>query len=79
MKNTIIDFIRIPVDENGGLLYALDEVYDMFQAYHKLYPDHEAFMMPADISIWEDLDLTSLKSIRDYLNEVIEKKEKDKI
>lgn len=32
-------------------------------------------MMPANVTIWEDLDIMSLKSIRDYLNEIIEKKE----
>lgn len=74
----IVDFLRIPVDEYGGLKYDMEEVRDIYNAYHNLYPDHMMFAMPADMTIWEDLDITSLKSIRDFLNEVIETKEKEK-
>ena len=75
MTNTIIDFIRLPVDENGVMIYDFDQAYQMFEGWQKLFPDHQAFMMPANITVWQDLDIMSLKSIRDYLNEIIEKKE----
>ena len=73
MTNTIIDFIRVPVDEYGNWLYDVDEIKDLFDKYLKV-SGHEAFLMPANISVWEDLDLRTLISIRDYLNEVITKK-----
>lgn len=34
-------------------------------------------MMPANITVWQDLDITSLKSIRQYLDEIIAVKEKE--
>ena len=74
MTNTIIDMVRIPVDENGVLKYDLDEVYQIFEAYTKLYPDHMVFVMPADVTIWEDLDLLELENIRDCLSDIINKK-----
>lgn len=73
MTNTIIDFIRVPVDEYGNWLYDVDEIKDLFDKYLKA-SGHEAFLMPANISVWEDLDLRTLISIRDYLNEMITKK-----
>ena len=46
----------------------------MFEAYTNLYPDHQVFAMPADITIWEDLDITSLEDLANHLNEIIKKK-----
>ena len=77
MKNTIIDLIRIPVDEDGVLKYSIDEVQELYNKYREVFEGHCVFVMPADFTIWEDLDLTALKSIRSFLDEVIEKKEKE--
>lgn len=77
MKSTIIDLIRIPVDEDGVLKYSIDEVQEFYNKYREVFEDHCVFVMPADLTIWEDLDLIALKSIRSFLDEVIEKKEKE--
>lgn len=74
MTNTIIDMIRIPVDDNGIIKYDMSEVQKMFEVYTNLYPDHQVFAMPADITIWEDLDITSLEDLANHLNEIIKKK-----
>lgn len=74
MTNTIIDMIRVPVDEYGTMKYGISEVQQMFEAYTNLYPDHQVFAMPADITIWEDLDITSLENLVNHLNEIIKKK-----
>lgn len=74
MTNTIIDMIRVPVDEYGTMKYGISEVQQMFEAYTNLYPDHKVFAMPADITIWEDLDITSLENLVNHLNEIIKKK-----
>ena len=74
MTNTIIDMIRIPVDDNGIIKYGISEVKQMFEAYTNLYPDHQVFVVPADITIWEDLDITSLENLANNLNEIIKKK-----
>ena len=77
MKNTIIDLIRIPVDEDGVLKYSIDEVQELQNKYREVFKGHSVFVMPADFTIWEDLDLIALESIRSFLDEVIEKKEKE--
>ena len=74
MTNTIIDMIRIPIDDNGNIKYDMSEVQQMFEVYTNLYPDHQVFAMPADITIWEDLDITSLEDLANHLNEIIKKK-----
>lgn len=74
MTNTIIDMIRIPLDDNGIIKYDISEVQQMFKVYTDLYPDHQVFVMPADITIWEDLDITSLEDLANHLNEIIKKK-----
>ena len=74
MTNMIIDMIRIPIDDNGIIKYDMSEVQQMFEAYTNLYPDHQVFAMPADITIWEDLDITSLEDLANHLNEIIKKK-----
>ena len=74
MTNTIIDMIRIPIDDDGNIKYDMSEVQQMFEVYTNLYPDHQVFAMPADITIWEDLDITSLEDLANHLNEIIKKK-----
>ena len=74
MTNTIIDMIRIPLDDNGIIKYDINEVQQLFKVYTDLYPDHQVFVMPADITIWEDLDITSLEDLANHLNEIIKKK-----
>lgn len=74
MTNTIIDMIRIPLDDDGNIKYDMSEVQQMFEVYSNLYPDHQVFAMPADITIWEDLDITSLEDLANHLNEIIKKK-----
>lgn len=74
MTNTIIDMIRVPVDEYGTMKYGISEVQQMFEAYTNLYPNHKVFAMPADITIWEDLDITSLENLVNHLNEIIKRK-----
>ena len=74
MINMIIDMIRIPIDDNGIIKYDMSEVQQMFEAYTNLYPDHQVFAMPADVTIWEDLDITSLEDLANHLNEIIKKK-----
>lgn len=43
MKNTIIDFIRVPVDERGDMIYDMEEIDNFWQAYKNLFPDHKGF------------------------------------
>lgn len=74
MTNTIIDMIRIPLDDDGNMKYDMSEVQQMFEIYTNLYPDHQVFAMPADITIWEDLDTTSLEDLANHLNDIIKKK-----
>lgn len=74
MTNTIIDMIRIPLDDDGIIKYDMSEVQQLFKVYTDLYPDHQVFVMPADITIWEDLDITSLEDLANHLNEIIKKK-----
>ena len=74
MTNTIIDMIRLPVDDNGDIKYDMYYVQEIFKNYTNLYPDHQVFVMPADITIWEDLDVTSLEDLAMHLNEIIKKK-----
>ena len=74
MTNTIIDMVRVPTDEYGCLKYSLDEIKNLFEEYVKTYPEHQVFIMPADITIWEDLDLLALENISNFLNKVIEEK-----
>lgn len=75
MKNTIIDLIRIPTDEYGTPLYSVEEVRDLFDYYRKTFPDHQVMVLPDKITFWENLDLGSLKSIRQCLDEIIASKE----
>jgi len=75
MINMIIDFMRIPTDEYGGLLYDMDEIRDIFEQYQKTFPDHQVIAMPDKIKVWEDLDMDSLKSMRKCLDELITSKE----
>ena len=74
MTNMIIDMIRIPIDDDGNIKYDMSEVQQMFEVYTNLYPDHQVFAIPADITIWEDLDITSLENLVNNLNEIIKKK-----
>ena len=71
----IIDMIRIPTDEYGDLLYDIDEVRTMFEQYLKLFPEHQVFAMPDKIKVWEDLDIDVLKSMHQFLDEIITSKE----
>lgn len=71
----IVDMIRIPTDEYGNLLYDIDEVRTMFEQYRKLFPEHQVFAMPDKIKVWEDLDIDSLKSMHQFLDEIITSKE----
>lgn len=75
MTNTTIDFIRIPVDKYGNLIYDWEEASQIYKKYQESFPDHKIIMLPSDITIWEDLDITVLKSIYQYLGEIIIKKE----
>lgn len=71
----IIDMMRIPTDKHGDLLYDIDEIRTMLEQYAKLFPEHQVFAMPDKIKIWEDLDIDSLKSMRQFLDEIITSKE----
>lgn len=71
----IVDMIRIPTDKDGCPLYDMDEVRVMFEKYQEIFPDHQVFAMLDKIKIWEDLDIDSLKSMRQFLDEIITSKE----
>ena len=75
MTNTIIDLIRIPTDKNGNLLYDLDEARVILEVYHKALPDRVAMLMPDNISVWENLDIQTLKYYYNFLGDIIKKKE----
>lgn len=75
MISMIIDFMRIPTDEYGNLLYGMNEVQQIFKQYQKTFPDHQVIAMPDKIKVWEDLDIDSLKSMRKCLDELITSKE----
>ena len=71
----IVDMMRIPTDKYGDPLYDMDEIKNMLEQYSKLFPEHQVFAMPDKIKIWEDLDIDSLKSMRQFLDEIITSKE----
>lgn len=71
----IVDMIRIPTDKDGYPLYDMDEVRTMFEKYQETFPDHQVFAMLDKIKVWEDLDIDSLKSMRQFLDEIITSKE----
>ena len=71
----IIDMMRIPTDKYGVLLYDFNDVQKMIEQYKILFPTHEVIAMPDQIKIWEDLDIDSLKSMRQFLDEIITSKE----
>ena len=71
----IVDMIRIPTDEYGNLLYDMNDVKTMFEQYAKIFPEHQVFAMPDKIKVWEDLDIDSLKSMHQFLDEIITSKE----
>ena len=71
----IVDMIRIPTDKDGYPLYDMDEVRVIFEKYQEIFPDHQVFVMLDKIKVWEDLDIDSLKSIRQFLDEIITSKE----
>ena len=71
----IVDMIRIPTDKDGYPLYDMDEIRIILEQYAKLFPEHQVFAMPDKIKVWEDLDIDSLKSMRQFLDEIITSKE----
>jgi hypothetical protein len=71
----IVDIMRIPTDEDGNLLYDIEEVESMLELYSKTFPEHQVIAMPDKLKVWEDIDIDSLKSIRKYLDELITSKE----
>lgn len=71
----IVDMIRIPTDKDGYPLYDIDEVRVMFEKYQEFFPDHQVFAMLDKIKVWENLDIGSLKSMRQFLDEIITSKE----
>ena len=75
MTNTIIDFIRIPVDESGQLLYDIEEVGHIVNTYKNIFPNHLAFVVPSNIQIWENVDIEELKLIKKYIENIISQKE----
>ena len=75
MNNTTIDLIRIPVDNEGRLTLDYTEAMEILKSYQEVFPDRQVLIIPANLAIWEDADITTLKSIRDYLNGIIEQKE----
>ena len=78
MTNTIIDWFRIPTDEYGGFLFDMEEIRDMINEYKKHFPEHDIIALPADLKVWEDVDIDSLRYIRGQINKMIEKKEQEK-
>ena len=77
MTNTTIDLIRLPIDKNGDMIIDYNEARNIYETYKQVFPDRQAIMMPANLSIWEDLDLETLKFIDNYLKGIIEIKEKE--
>ena len=75
MTNTIIDFIRIPVDENGQLLYDIEEVRHIVNTYKNIFPNHLALVIPSNIQIWENVNIEELKLIKKYIENIISQKE----
>ena len=71
----IVDMIRIPTDKDGYPLYDMDEVRVMLEKYQEIFPDHQVFAMLDKIKVWENLDIDSLKSMRQFLDEIITSKE----
>lgn len=75
MINMIVDMIRIPTDKYGTPLYDIEEIQTIHEQYQKFFPDHQVFAMFDKIKVYEDLDIDSLKLIRQFFNEIITSKE----
>lgn len=75
MINMIVDMIRIPTDKYGIPLYDIEEIQTIREQYQKFFPDHQVFAMFDKIKVYEDLDIDSLKLIRQFFNEIITSKE----
>lgn len=71
----IVDMMRIPTDKDGYPLYDMNEIRIMFEKYQEFFPDHQVFAMLDKIKVWENLDIDSLKSMRQFLDEIIISKE----
>ena len=76
MTNTIIDVIRIPIDKDGNMVYDTNAVITMMKTYKAIYPDHEVLIMPENIKIWENVNIDMLRYLKQQLEEIIQKKEK---
>lgn len=77
MNKKIVDLLRIPVDDNGDILIDYNEARNILETYQEIFPDRNVLMMPANITIWEDIDITTLKYMRNFLDEVIKEKEQE--
>lgn len=75
MINMIVDIMQIPTDEYGVSLYNKEEIQNMFEQYQKFFSDHQVIAISDKIKLCEDLDIDSLKSIRQFLDEIITSKE----
>ena len=75
MSNTTIDLIRIPVNEEGHLVLDYNEAMEILKSYKEAFPNRQALLILANLTIWEDADIVTLKSIRDYLDKIIVQKE----
>ena len=71
----IVDIMRLPTDDCGDMIHDLETIRHMFDRYQEVFPDHQVFAMPDNIKIWENLDLIILKSMRQFLDEIIISKE----
>lgn len=76
MNNTIIDFIKLSVDEYGAFLYDYDTIKSFYEGYIGKFPGRDVIMIPENIEILMDADIESLVQFRDKLNDIIERKQK---
>lgn len=74
MRNTIIDVIKIPMDEDGCMLYTWDEINRLVQEYATIFKGHEILVWPDNVHILEDLDIEALSYMAEQIKKVIEKK-----
>ena len=77
MINMTIDFIRLPVDKDGNLIYDYEEARHILETYQQILPDRQAIMIPSNISIWEDVDIDILRYYYNILGDLIKEKEQE--
>ena len=74
MGNMIVDLLYYDSE-----LYDIETAKHMYDVYCEAFPGHVPLMLPKGVEVFRDMPLDMLKSVRTFLNEIIEDKEREVI